>query len=90
MSVSSPLTPTPTTSSNGNGGSTAKQAGSVTMQLQQQYVSTSLFNQLGSVVTDPKGLPIYALTKSQSAASASPVLSLVALDPTAFKTGSCA
>ncbi len=90
MSVPSSATPTPTTSSNGNGGSSAKQSGSVTMQLQQQYVSASLFNQLGSVVTDPKGLPIYALTKSQVANSASPVLSLVALDPTAFKTGSCA
>jgi serine/threonine protein phosphatase PrpC len=90
MSVPSSATPTPTTSSNGNGGSPAKQSGSVTMQLQQQYVSASLFNQLGSVVTDPKGLPIYALTKSQVANSASPVLSLVALDPTAFKTGSCA
>ncbi len=90
MSASSPATPTPTTSSNGNGGSTAKQPGSVTMQLQQQYVSTSLFSQLGSVVTDPKGLPIYALTKSQPATGASPALSLVALDPTAFKTGSCA
>src|SRR5579883_1767031 len=90
MSVPSSATPTPTTSSNGNGGSPAKQSGSVTMHLQQQYVSASLFNQLGSVVTDPKGLPIYALTKSQVANSASPVLSLVALDPTAFKTGSCA
>lgn len=84
LTAVTPVPTTTTTASSGNGGSVAG-ASNVTMQLQHQYVSTSLFTHLQSVATDPKGLPIYALTQSQATTAASPVLSLVSLDPSAFK-----
>jgi serine/threonine protein phosphatase PrpC len=90
VNPTSTVTPTPVstaTVSGGNGGSVAA-VSNVTVQLEQQYVSASLFAHLKNVVTDPRGLPIYALTQTAGNSSSS-ALSLVSLDPTSFK-GSCA
>ncbi|HLI07951.1 MAG TPA: Stp1/IreP family PP2C-type Ser/Thr phosphatase [Ktedonobacteraceae bacterium] len=91
ISASTSATPTPTptaTASTGNGGSVAG-GSSVTVALNQQYVSTNFFANMRNVVTDPKGLPIYMLTQTASQKATNSSLSLVSLDPSAFK-GSCA
>ena len=74
-----PTTVTPTATPNGNGGSVATAAGNVTLQLQQQYVSTDLFASLKGMSVDPKGAPFYTLT--QSAQASSTALNLVSITP---------
>ena len=74
--TTSTVTPTSTSTVNSdNGGSVATP--NATLQLQHQYVSSSVFS-FKSATVDPKGTAFYALTQPTKA---SPMLSLVSITP---------
>ena len=83
--TASTVTPTAISTASGtNGGSVA--IPNTTLQLQQQYVSSSLFASLKSATVDPKGTAFYALTQPTKASPT--MLSLVSITPGSLQ--SCA